>query len=564
MRCLSRYFCVLGLCLSWACFIPCSHAADATDSAPESARFLTQATFGPTSASIAHLQSLPSFNAWLDEQFAMPASPSQEAYVRARCPDVEDDGACGQDTWVPSRHDQWWSNIIEGQDQLRQRVAFALSQIFVVSGKAPALSNTQFGLASYYDMLVQQAFGNYRTLLEKVTLHPVMGIYLSMVRNQKADPANNIRPDENYAREVLQLFSIGLHELNLDGSLKLDGSGQPIPTYDQNTIKEFARVFTGWNYAGINWDDWYGDADRTQPMTAVQQYHDTGEKHLLGGAILPAGNTAEQDMSAALDNIFNHPNVGPFISKQLIQRLVTSNPTPAYVARVASVFNNNGSGVRGDLKAVVRAILLDQEARSGPAALPNTFGKLREPLLRISHLYRAFHAQKRDGGEWNEYPGTWVYRFSGISTYHMEGATGEGMLRSPSVFNFYLPDHSPSGEIRRAGLVAPEFQIVNENTVAAVINAMNNSIYADPDASWTSPLDLSAEQAMVDSPDTILDHLNLLVFNGQMPAGLRQILRDHLLNTNRWWGDTPEEERRNKTRDLISLSFMSPDYQIQQ
>ncbi|RTZ60289.1 MAG: DUF1800 domain-containing protein [Gammaproteobacteria bacterium] len=560
---LSRHFRVLGFCLSWVCFVPYSHAADPTDSPGESARFLTQTTFGPTSASITHLQNLPSFNAWLNEQFAMPASLSQEAYVRSRCPEVEGNPGCGQDTWVPSRHDQWWTNIIEGQDQLRQRVAFALSQIFVVSGKAPALSDTQFGLANYYDMLVQNAFGNYRTLLEKVTLHPVMGIYLSMVRNQKADPANNIRPDENYAREVLQLFSIGLHKLNLDGSLKLDANQHAIPTYGQNTIKEFARVFTGWNYAGIGWDDWFGDSDRTQPMTAVAQYHDTGEKHLLNGAVLPAGNSAEQDMTAALDNIFNHPNVGPFISKQLIQRLVTSNPTPAYVARVASAFNNNGSGVRGDLKAVVRAILLDAEARNGPTSLPDTFGKLREPLLRISHLYRAFKAQKRDGGEWNEYPGTAVYSFSGISTYHMEGDTGQGLLRSPSVFNFYLPDYSPSGEIRRAGLVAPEFQIVNENTVAAVANAINSSIRADSNASWTSPLDLSVEEAMVDDANAILDHLNLLIFSNQMSAGIRQILHDHLLDTSRWWGDTPEEERRNKVRDLISLSFMSPDYQIQ-
>ncbi len=547
------------VCLVYLAAVPLAFAADETDSAWESARFLTQATFGPTTASISHLQSLPSFDAWLTEQFAKPAS-LQEPYVRARCPEVEGNPSCDADTWVPSRHDKWWINIIEGEDQLRQRVAFALSQIFVVSDHAPALSNTQFGLANYYDMLAQNAFGNYRALLEKVTLHPVMGIYLSMVRNQKADPANNIRPDENYAREVLQLFSIGLHELNVDGTLKLDANGQPIPTYDQNTIKEFARVFTGWNYANAAWDDWFEDTDRTQPMTPVAQYHDTGEKHLLNGAVIPASNTAAQDMAAAMDNIFNHPNVGPFISKQLIQRLVTSNPTPAYVSRVANIFNNNGSGIRGDLKAVVRAILLDPEARNGPTSLPDTFGKLREPLLRISHLYRAFKAQKRDGGEWNGYPGTFVYRFA-EDTYEMDGATGQGLLRAPSVFNFYLPDHSPSGPIRSAGKVAPEFQIINENTVTALANMTNNAIWADNDSDWVSPLDLSAEEALVDNSNAILDHLNTLVFSGQMSSPLRQILKNHLDNTP-YWG-APAEKRRDKTRDIVSLVFMSPDYQIQ-
>lgn len=535
-----------------------SYAADSTDPPDEAARFLAQATFGPTTASIAHLHGLPSFTAWLDEQFAETAT-LQEPYIRARCPEVEGN-TCGLDTWVPSRTDKWWINIIEGDDQLRQRVAFALSQIFVVSDRSPALSGTQFGLASYYDMLAQEAFGNYRTLLEKVTLHPVMGIYLSMVRNQKADPANNIRPDENYAREVLQLFSIGLHELNPDGSLKLDAQQQAIPTYDQNTIKEFARVFTGWNYANAGWNQYFGNTDRTLPMKAVEQYHDTGEKHLLNNAVLPAGNTAEQDLATALDNIFNHPNVGPFISRQLIQRLVTSNPSPAYVQRVASKFNDNGGGVRGDLKAVVTAILLDNEARNGPTLYPDTFGKLREPLLRISHLYRAFKAQKRDGGEWNGHPGTFVYRFA-EDTYEMEGATGQGLLRAPSVFNFYLPDHSPSGQIRSAGLVAPEFQIINENTVTAVANMMNNSIWAGPNVTWTSPLDLSTEEALVDDSNAILDHLDLLVFSGQMPAALRQILKNHL-DTTSYWG-TPEEKRKDKTRDIISLVFMSPDYQIQ-
>ncbi|RTZ60287.1 MAG: DUF1800 domain-containing protein [Gammaproteobacteria bacterium] len=538
---------------------PLVQAADPTDGANEAARFLTQATFGPTSASISHLQSLPSFDSWLDEQFARPTS-LQEPYVRARCPEVESDGVCEQDTWVPSRHDQWWINIIEGDDQLRQRVAFALSEIFVVSDNASSLTHSQFGLANYYDMLATEAFGNYRTVLEKVSLHAVMGMYLGMVRNQKADPANNIRPDENYAREILQLFSIGLHELNLDGSLKLDANGQAIPTYNEDTIREFARVFTGWNFANANWVVFPSHTDRTVPMTAWAQYHDTGEKHLLNGAILPAGNTAEEDMTAALDNIFNHPNVGPFIARQLIQRLVTSNPTPAYIARVATVFNDNGQGVRGDLKAVVRSILLDDEARNGPTLLPDRFGKLREPLLQLSHLYRAFKAQRRDGGEWKRYPGVFVYRF-GVDPYRLEDAAGQAVLRSPSVFNFFLPDYSPAGQIREAGLVAPEFQILNENTATTFANMMNYTIWATPDYTWTSPLDLSAEIALIDDTDAILDHLDTLVFSGQMSVELRQLLQTHLESTD--YSGTAEQQKTAKTRDIISLMFMSPEYQIQ-
>lgn len=534
-------------------------SADETDIPAAAARFLTQSTFGPTSAGIVELQAMPSFDAWLTDQFAQPAS-LQEAYVRSRCPEVEGSAACGADTWVPSRHDAWWINVVDGDDQLRQRVAFALSQIFVVSDKAPALSDTQFGMASYYDMLAQHAFGNYRDLLEAVTLHPVMGIYLSMVRNRKAEPALNIRPDENYAREVLQLFSVGVHLLNPDGSLKLDGNGNPIPSYNQETIKNFARVFTGWNYANIGWDDWFGDADRTIPMVPFEQYHDTGSKTLLDGEIIPAGNTAEQDLSLALDNIASHPNVGPFITKLLIKRLVTSNPTPAYVQRVSTVFDDNGTGVRGDLKAVVRAILLDEEARNGPTLMPDSFGKLKEPLLRVSHILRAFNASKVDGGEWGGFPGTYVYRMA-EDTYTLEGVLGQAVLRSPSVFNFYLPDFSPSGQIRNAGLVSPEFQIVNETSVATIANMQNAMIFwAEPGNTWASSLDLSVEQALAPDPDALLDHLNLLLLNGQMTPELRQIIKDHL---NTAWYPDPPDGNRAKAKDVISLIMMSPEYQVQ-
>ena len=275
--------------------------------------------------------------------------------------------------------EKWFDNTLNGSDQLRQRVAWALSQIFVVS-QVGALQNLPNATADFYDMLARDAFGDYRKLLEDVTLHPAMGVYLSMLGNQKAVAGTNLRPDENYAREVMQLMSIGLVELNIDGSVKLDGGGQPVPTYDQSIIEGFARVFTGWNWscqstlpnctftnvrpqlapvAGYN---------QVLPMKLFAAQHETGTKKLLSGLTLPAGQTGEKDLQDALDNIAAHPNVAPFLSKQLIQKLVTSNPSAAYVQRVAQVFNNDGTGRRGNLGAVVRAILMDAEARPASSA----------------------------------------------------------------------------------------------------------------------------------------------------------------------------------------------------
>lgn len=533
--------------------------ADETDSPAAAARFLTQATFGPTRADIAHLQALPTFDAWLEEQFTQAPS-LQETYVRERCLEVAGVDECDYDTWVPSRHDAWWNNVIAGQDQLRQRVAFALSQVLVVSARAPALSDSQFSLASYYDMLTMGAFGNYRDLLRSVTLHPAMGIYLSMIRNQKADPERNIRPDENFAREVLQLFSIGVHRLNPDGTLQLDESGRPIATYSEDTIREFARVFTGWNYSNLEWAEHTWRAEKTRPMVADENYHDSGGKVLLDNQAVPAGLDAAADLDAALDIIFQHPNVGPFLGRLLIQRLVTSNPTPGYVQRVSTVFDDNGYGTRGDLKAVVRAILLDTEARNGHITLPTRFGKLREPLLKISHLMRAFQAARMDGGEWGEYPGTRVYRIAG-NQYQMDQEVGQGVLRSPSVFNFFQPDYSPAGAVRSAGLVAPEFQIFTDNNLASGANIINAQIHwAAPDSDWASPLDFSYEAALALDTDALLDHLDVLLMNGQMRQDLRDILDIHLAYT--WYPDG-QEGLLQRARDAVSLVIMSPAYQVQ-
>lgn len=557
------------------------------------ARFLDQATFGTKTQDIQGLKAKGSYAAWIDSQFALPANlllpGTKQLYDNAYnycqalpapedwCPgrsltEVLTAGADGEfDINYDLHRHVWWKNAVDGNDQLRQRVALALSEILVVSDIPDALSNSTFGVASYYDALTRNAFGNYRQLLDEVTLHPVMGMYLNMQGNEKADPARNIRPDENYAREILQLFSIGVHKLHQDGTPMLDGAGKPIPTYGQAEVREFARVFTGWSFADMEyWGQWYDHADRTRPMVSngpyYTNYHDYGTKRLLDGYAVPAGLTPRQDLTAALDNIFNHPNVGPFIGKQLIQRLTTSNPSPGYVSRVAAVFNNNGAGVRGDMKAVVKAILLDPEARAGVARQPH-FGKLREPLLRMTHMFRAFGGKPvlNAYGSWGVSPNDAVYASPGsyFGLQGFEGDVGQNILRSPSVFNFFFPDHSPVGAIRSAGLVAPEFQIATANNIMGMSNTIQFHVLdADreqPTPHWTY-LDLAREAGLAANPDALLDHLDVLLTGGSMTASLRQIVKDHL-NDPVFPSDA--EGRMDRARDAVALILHSPEYLIQ-
>ncbi len=551
----------------------------------DAARLLTQATFGPTQESLDHLMELGSAEAWLDDQFAMPLRrqlPAMRTLTPKMCMDgmVDLGGDKYTDTYnAYGRRHIWWDRILNDQDQLRQRVAFSLSQILVVSDVGQ-LGDYQFGMTDYWDTLLKHAFGNYRDLLEAVTRHPMMGEWLSSIRNRKAVPAENIHPDENYAREILQLFSIGLHQLNMDGTLKKDANDLPIPTYGQAEVKEFARVFTGLVYYYDNpdyRDDWewrgpWSGAITTHPMVPLEDIHDTGKKTLLNGQIIPAGGNTLSDISAAIDIIFNHPNVPPFVSKQLIQRMVTSNPSPAYVERVAKVFANNGNGERGDLKAVVKAILLDPEARrSHPAA--EHFGKLREPLLRFSHLWRAFGLPKKTwrGVIWDDKKkacengdrGTYqVYRVWWLDSFLRD--TGQDILGAPSVFNFYQPGFSPSGPVANAGLSAPEFQIASESWLTGIASSMNWQIQAslwvdDIDKYEWSILDLREEAPWGTSPEYLLKRFNLLLLNGQMTAAEYKLLEAHLNSVK---NDT-ESENADVVRDAILLLVNSPNYLIQ-
>jgi uncharacterized protein (DUF1800 family) len=365
----------------------------------DASRFLTQASFGPTKTDIDALKQ-KGYAAWLTEQIAKPVSSHRDATTA----DFTANNAGGQNAvnGVNTRPGQvhrqaaWWKIALTGDDQLRQRVALAWSEILVVSDVNGTVGNWQEGAANYYDILARDGLGNFRTLLENITLSPIMGAYLSHLRNARSTSATGAQPDENFAREIMQLFTIGLSQLQPDGTLKLDGKALPIPTYNQATVTNMAKVFTGWgfyNTAPSSTNFRNTPSDYINAMTLYSTFHDVTAKTIVSGQQLAAGQTGAQDLKDTLDALFNHPNTAPFISRQLIQRLVTSNPSPAYVYRVAQIFANNGSSVRGDLTAVVRAILTDYEARSATVASHAGSGKLKEPLLRVTSYQ--FAARRR-------------------------------------------------------------------------------------------------------------------------------------------------------------------------
>jgi len=503
-------------------------------SANDAALFLQQATFGPSPSDIEHLQAV-GYEYWLEEQFAQPRT---EHLV------LVDGFRAGTAPDPATRMNAWWLAAMRGSDQLRQRMGYALSQILVVSDLELSGNDNVRAMAAYQDTLCQNAFANYKDLLKNVSLSPVMDQYLNSVRNEKADPARNIRPDENYARELMQLFSIGLVQLNPDGSVRLDGSGNPIPTYNQEVIEGFAAVFTGFTYPGTtNWRN--PPKNLFDPMIAFEDFHDTNVKTILDGQTLPAGRTAAEDLDAAIEAIFRHPNVPPFISKQLIQRFTTSNPTPAYVARVSAVFNNDGNGIRGNLRAVLRAILLDDEARRGRSVVGPNFGKIKEPLIKQTSLWRAFGAFAADG----------LYQYN-----NPENEFAQAALRSPTVFNFYRPDYTTPGELATGGLVAPELQIVTDTTITNTTNRWFFSVYDRYSGRPNIPLDgvilvIDAERQITDIV-ALVDRLNTLLMAGSMSAAMRQVLTDHLATVPLGVDNT------DRILEAIYLIVSSPEYQV--
>lgn len=535
---------------------PASGQSTATDRAKQdAARLLIQATYGPTADEIEQAAALgPS--AWVTKQLNTPPADTHWAYV------VQRKGPVGCNpcdaTGINAALESFWWQALRGPDQLRQRTVLALSQLFVVSSVGGSTTSKPEAHAAYLDMLSRNAFGNFRTMLGEVTKHPTMARYLSSLANDKDDAKSGRLPDENYAREVMQLFTIGLWQLNEDGTRKKDSNGNDIPTYDQADVMGLSKVFTGWSWAGPDTTSrrWNGSLGVSwdKPLQLYPQYHSASEKKFLGVTIPPNtdGNTS---MKIALDALFNHPNVGPFVGEQLIKRFTTSNPSRAYVARVARAFNNNGRGIRGDMTAVLRAVLLDPEARS---LVSNTPGKLREPIVRYAHFLRAFSAKSVSG----RYK-IWDLEQTGTNI-------GQNPLRSPSVFNWYRPDYAPSGRIADSGIIAPEFQIAHEATVLGFINTMtrmayrNTEWYRDNVVAKSSSIadyiaaDYRTEMSLAGSPEKLVDRLNLTLMAGCMEKDTRNAILS-AINT------VPVIHNSGFTRIsmAITLSLVAPEYSVQ-
>jgi len=492
-----------------------------TPTAEDASRFLNQCTFGATTALIQKVQQ-QGFNAFLSEQFLLSATSHLAFFDNQPQP-------AGRDDVMNS----WWTIAMTAPDQLRQRVAFALSEILVVSFNNGALANDPVSIAAYADILANDAFGNYRQILQDVTLSPTMGVYLDMLRSDIADPSTGSHPNENYPRELMQLFSIGLFRLNIDGSLALDADGLPIPTYDQSEVSGLAAALDGWTFAGSA-DFWNGDPNYRAPMISFQEHHTPEAKKILNGVIIPAGQTAQGDLQQALDTIFNHPNVGKFIGRELIQRLVTSNPSPGYIYRVAQAFDNNGSGVRGDMQAVIRAVLLDYDARGASKTGPGA-GKEKEPVIRLTNLYRSITNNPAHG----------------IYSFYLADEFGEVPFNSPTVFNFFTPDYVAPGAIASAGLLSPEFQITTETTVVEQANTIYAALF------WQNiPLDLTQEEALAADPAALVDHFNATLMNGVMSSEMRTVLIGTI-------GQLPSDDPQERVLSALWLIFNSPEYVVE-
>lgn len=501
-------------------------------------RFLAQATFGPTKQDIARVQEI-GYEAWIDEQ--MEVSPSYHLdQMLALRPALDE---LDYRPYSDERLVTWWTSAISAPDQLRQRVAFALSEIVVLSDKN-TFGRIGLATANYYDILVRNSFGSYEQILQEVTVNPLMGEYLTMLRSDKASP------DENYAREIMQLFSIGLIMLNPDGTPLCDVNGHNIPTYDNELIIELARAFTGWTYGGSERFDYspYGGTDYFAPMVPFDEHHDFGEKTLTGGFTLPQGLLPTEDLRRSVKHFADHPNVGPFIGYRLIQRLTTSNPSPGYIYRVAKTYDDDGNGVRGNLGAVVKAILLDPEARDPEAYGRTHFGKLREPIIRLTHLLRSFEADTSSNPPlFGRYP-----------IRNTTSAFAQSPMQAPSVFNFFLPEYAPPGEIMDHGLVAPEFATTTEITTVDTANYLHETIGEDVPLWWRYSTNirpnLSSLASIASDSNAVLEELDILLMSGSMTAETRAIVKTTIDSI-----DDPEERVETALKLLIS----SPEFSIQ-
>ncbi len=496
----------------------------------EAARFLQHAQFSSSEAEIAAVRSQGA-SAWLDGQIALNSSLGAWDWLKQRGYSVIDQNRF-YEMEFQSNYMAWYQ-IMASPDGVRRRIALALSEFFVVGGAGVGtLTWGQFAMGAYWDVLCKNAFGNFRVLLEEITLNIAMGEFLNTLGNQKEDATTGRLPDENYSREVMQLFTIGLLQLNVDGTPKLGANGQALETFTQSDVSNLARVFTGYE---SDTSEGYSQSAiaptytirnvgyTRRPMVLNAKRHSSLRAEFLG-AVVEAGTDGKTALKIALDTLFQHPNVGPFFARQMIQRLVCSDPSPSYVARVATVFNNNGKGERGDLAAVFKAILLDTEATSAAGLTSTTFGKLREPMVRTAQWGRTFNATSLKG--------TWKI---GNPNYSAVDALGQSPLQAPSVFNFFRPGYiPPSTAMALSKATAPEFQLVNESTTASYINYLQNflingmwvrapELIISPDAATVTDgpdivPDYTAELALVGKPVELINRLNLLLCAGQLSS----------------------------------------------
>ena len=538
------------------------------------ARFLQHAQFSSSEAEIASVKTMGA-SAWLDSQMGLPSSTGGWDWLTARGYSAIDSNKF----YEMDYHANYmaWYQIMASPDGVRRRMALALSEFFVVGiSGVSTLSWPQFAMAHYWDILCNNAFGNYRQLLEEVTLSIAMGEFLNTLGNQKEDPATGRLPDENYSREVMQLFTIGLQQLNNDGTV-VKVNGAPVDSFTQSDVSNLARVFTGYQA-----DDSEGYFDSVvaptyrvrkvgytrRPMLLNANRHSMLEARFLG-AVVPAGTEGKAALKIALDTLFQHSNVGPFFGRQMIQRLVSSNPSPAYVGRVAAVFNNNGKGVRGDLAAVFKAILTDAEATQDAGLTSTSFGKLREPMVRVAQWARTFKVKSLQG--------TWKI---GNPNYSAIDALGQSPLQAPSVFNFFRPGYvPPSTALASLQYTAPEFQLVNESTTASYVNYLENILYqgiwvrapeliTSPDNSTaTDGPDIvpnyTEELALVGNPQALFKRLNMLLCAGQLSDSTLNEMVTLFATYDQSNSASPDNAKRSYVAKAIMFVMCCAEYLIQ-
>ncbi|MBK9272668.1 MAG: DUF1800 domain-containing protein [Saprospiraceae bacterium] len=525
-------------------------------------RFLYQATLGADLMEVKRTANM-GFEAWIDEQFAMKPELLSDQLEKVLEEVVDWHYVNGGDSmdepdyfYALYFNYAWWQHNLTSKDKLRQRIALALSEIFVISANSD-IGGVARGMSSYYDILVRHSFGNFKDLLLEVSLHPMMGVYLSHLNNPKTNLIENIRPDENYAREIMQLFTIGLYELNQDGSRKKDSLGRDIPTYTQRDIQELAKVFTGLSFSEIMPNQWIDTAQfgvslylgiPTKPMRMFDRWHEQGPKHILAGVTIPAGQTGMKDIQDAIEVLFKHPNTAPFICRQLIQRLIKSNPSNEYVARITKVFEKDENNQRGNMASVIKAILLDEEARTCEWLQSSSNGQLREPLLRYTHALNAVGVEQYYGRLWN-------------SSYEFLDQTNQMVLNAPSVFNFFLPSFSPKGILSQMGLQGPEFQIHNSKTSIGFMNQVNNWMYDYAMYSWLEDdpatlLTFSEFEDLARDPETLLNLYDILLSHGRLSDRTREIIKTSLHQLKRG------NFRNDRAKLGLYLMMISPDYAI--